>query len=82
MVFFIGNGVANGGPTNSASGSGPTKTGDGGGGSNSTGAIAGGVVGGVAGLALIGAGVGYLIYRKRKQRVGAMPEVSQYSSTY
>ena len=46
------------------------------------GAIAGGVVGGVAGLALIGAGVGYLIYRKRKARVEPMREVSIYSQNY
>jgi hypothetical protein len=36
----------------------------------------------VAGIALIGAAVGYLIYRKRKARVEPMREVSIYSQNY
>ena len=59
--------------TSTAAGSG--KTGGGGSKTKNTGAIAGGVVGGVAGVALIGTAIGYIVYRKRKQRVEPMREV-------
>lgn len=61
----------------SSTSSSPTPTG--GGSSTNVGAIAGGVVGGVAGLALIGAAVGYMIHRKKKERVEPMREISIYS---
>ena len=50
--------------------------------SSSAGAIAGGVVGGIAVLALVGGVIGYLVYRKKKDRVQPVPEVSQYSTSY
>ncbi|KAK5175058.1 uncharacterized protein LTR77_000195 [Saxophila tyrrhenica] len=46
------------------------------GGSSNVGAIAGGVVGGVVALAAIGAGIAYMIIRKRRQRVEPMREIS------
>jgi len=44
--------------------------------STNVGAIAGGVVGGVGALALIGAGIGYMILKKRRDRVEPMREIS------
>jgi hypothetical protein len=62
-------------PAASASTSSPTATESTppspGGSSTNVGAIAGGVVGGVVGLALIGAGVFYLLYRKKKKDAAA-----------
>lgn len=46
---------------------------------NHTGAIAGGVGAGVGGVAILGAIVAFLVWRKRKQRVQALPEISQVS---
>lgn len=45
------------------------------------GAIAGGTVGGVVALALIGAVIGFLMWRKKKARVEPLREVSQYGSS-
>lgn len=47
-----------------------------GGSSTNVAAIAGGTVGGIAAIALVGAVIGVLVWRKRKSRVPATPEVS------
>ncbi|KAI7287176.1 hypothetical protein KC343_g287 [Hortaea werneckii] len=46
-----------------------------------TGAIVGGVVGGVAALALIAGFIAYRVIKNRKERKPSIPEISQYSDS-
>lgn len=46
-----------------------------------TGAIVGGVVGGVAALSLIAGFIAYRVIKKRKERKPSIPEISQYSDS-
>jgi hypothetical protein len=56
----------------------PTNTGS----PSHTGAIAGGVVGGVAGLAIIGGIIGFIVYRiKKKQKEGAYMDTPEMTGT-
>ncbi|GAB1730590.1 hypothetical protein NU195Hw_g9413t1 [Hortaea werneckii] len=49
--------------------------------SQPTGAIVGGVVGGVAALALIAGFIAWRVIKKRKERKPSIPEISQYSDS-
>ncbi|CAK3794223.1 acid protease [Lecanosticta acicola] len=67
-------------PSSTAAGASPSQTGKPDHHSNA-GAIAGGVVGGLAGLALIGGVIFYLVRRKRKRIKPSLPEMQRYPVT-